>query len=62
MKTIHFHSADSGWNEVIMVDKIVRLSKSDSGDFTYIHLVGGEEVRSNDSIKTLEARLNSDNT
>jgi len=46
--------------EAVMVEKILRLSKSEDGEETLIHLVGGTVLRSLDSIKTLQARINSD--
>jgi hypothetical protein len=50
---------DSSFRGVIMVDKIVRLSKSDDGEVTYVHLINGEKIATLDSINTIEARLNS---
>lgn len=49
---------DSEYVEVIMVSRIVRLRKSMDGEATLIHLDTGEVIASEDSIKTLQARIN----
>ena len=48
---------------VIMMSNIVRLSKEmrgDDDDITLIHLTNGDTIRTEDSIKTLEARINNE--
>jgi len=60
MKTLTHSPADSNYHEVIITDKIVRLSKSEDGEITYIHLMNGEVIASEDSMNTIEARLNSE--
>ena len=48
---------------VIMMSNIVRLSKEmrgDDDDITLIHLTNGDTLRTEDSIKTLEARINNE--
>ena len=45
---------------LIAIDKILHINKSEDGEITYIHLVDGTILKSNDSINTLEARLNSE--
>lgn len=57
MKTVRISDAHNRQEHVIMVDKIVRLSKSDHG-YTCVHLVNGETMCSADSINTVEARIN----
>ena len=60
MKTLRHSPVDSEYSSVIIADKIVRLSKSEDGEVTYIHLTNGEVIESEDSMNTIEARLNSD--
>ena len=57
MKTIRYENLDDE-ELVVSVDQIVRLSKDWEGDITLIHLANGEVIRSRDSMKTLEARIN----
>jgi hypothetical protein len=58
-KTLRFE-AENGYDEVVLIDKIIRLSKSDKGKYTFIHLTNGEKIQTEDSIRTLDARLNSE--
>ena len=60
MKTLRYNPSGSCFDAVIIVDKIVKLSKNDDGEITNIHLINGEVIRSHDSINTIEARLNSE--
>lgn len=62
-RTLSFKSMN-GFTEVVLIDKIVRLSKSvdlgDNGEYpTLIILTDGTHVTTTDSIRTLDARLNS---
>lgn len=66
-KMIDYDAADTNRPTTVMVDKILHLSKeSETGhidsdeDVTIIHLVNGDKLRSLDSIRTLQARINSD--
>lgn len=58
--TISHDPVNSDFREVILKNKIIRLSKDPTGQITLIHLTNGEIIASNDSINTLEARINSD--
>lgn len=64
-KMIEYDSADSLRSSSVMIDKITHLTKESEDfdnvdDVTLIHLVNGTVLRSNDSIRTLQARINSD--
>ena len=59
-KAISFDSAGHNYGGVVMIGRIIRLSKSDDGEITFIHLDNGEVLESGDSMRTLEARINSD--
>lgn len=58
-KMIRYSSISDQYNNAVMIDKILYLSKSESGN-TYINLINGEKLESDDSINTLEARINSE--
>ena len=60
MKSLRHSPVDSEYSSVIIADKIVRLSKNEDGEITFIHLMNGEVIESEDSMNTIEARLNSD--
>jgi hypothetical protein len=65
-RVIDYDDYDSDMPAALVVDKVVRLSKKviDGPEYgetvtvTLIHLTTGEKLRSNDSIKTLMARMN----
>lgn len=56
MKTLRY-SNRNGYFELVMIDKIIRISKSDDGAFTLIHLSNGDCIITPDSINTLHARM-----
>jgi len=57
--TIEYEPTENSYTNIIMIDKIVRMSKSNDGEVTFIHLITGEIVESLTSIMTLNSRLNS---
>ena len=57
VRVLNYSPAGREYMEVVMVDKIIRFSKSADGEITFIHLTNGEIIPSNDSLKTLEARI-----
>jgi hypothetical protein len=64
MKLLKYRSME-GYEETIIADKVIRLSKSDvineNGTvLTLIHLINKEIIVTEDSIKTLSARLEND--
>lgn len=64
-KMINYDSADSVRPSSVMIDKITHLTKEKEDndvdeDVTLIHLVNGTVLRSHDSIRTLQARINND--
>lgn len=59
-RIIEYDSPESEYRTFVMIDKIVRLSKHEDGEITLIHLTTGEVLQSTDSIKTLVARINSE--
>lgn len=65
---IEYSAADSDRPAAVMVAQITHLTKESEGsgddynpdpDVTLIHLVNGTALRSDDSIRTLFARINS---
>lgn len=48
----------NGYSEVFMLNRLVRLSKSDDGKYTFIYLSNGEKIKTESSINTLEVRIN----
>lgn len=56
--TIRFDPTDSDYAAVVLVDKITHLTKVSDGSATMIHLQGGVVLYSEDSLSTLEARIN----
>ncbi len=59
-KTIRHDPVDSEYEEMIMVKRIIRLRKHQNDlDITEIHLDNKEIILSNDSMNTLEARIES---
>lgn len=63
MKILRYESLNE-WEEAIVADKIVRFSKKDDSNFgnvTVIHLIDGNSIETKDSIKTLSARMESEN-
>jgi hypothetical protein len=59
-KTLRYSIPDSEYEGCILIDKITYMDKSNDGELTFVHLVNGETVTTDDSINTLEARINSD--
>ena len=59
-KVLRFSPINSEYSGLVAIDKITHLLKSEDGEITYIHLIGGAILESDDSINTLEARLNSE--
>ena len=58
MRMLYYSSPDCGFELAVNADQVVRLSKKSNGDdLTLIHLNTGETLLSDDSIKTLGARL-----
>lgn len=57
MKTLRFKPKNKEYCELIIIDKIVRFSKSEDGETTYIHLINGEIIASEDSVNTIEAKI-----
>ena len=55
-KTIRHSPKNSDFQEVVMVDRIVYLSKF-TGDITMIHLDTGDILYSRESMNTLQARI-----
>lgn len=60
---IAYSAAGTNRPTSVMIDKIVRLSKKHEDseaedDVTLIHLTTGEILESDDSIRTLSARIN----
>ena len=60
MKTLRFLPIGKVYGELVLVDKIVRLSKSEDGKVTFIHLIDGTILATSDSIRTINTRLNTD--
>ncbi len=58
MKTLSYSPVLSDYEGLIVASRIVRLSKSQDGEVTYIHLIGGEIIHAEDSMFSLELRLN----
>ena len=58
MKLLEFTGANH-YQEVILIDKIARISKNANG-YTIIHLINGEQIYAEESIKTLSARIECD--
>lgn len=56
-RTLTCNKKDSDFAQLVMIDKIAYLSKSQDGETTFIHLDNGEILATEDSIKTLEARI-----
>lgn len=57
-RTIRYDPFDNDYEFSVVVEHIIRLSKSRNGELTNIHLSTGEVLPSHDSINTLEARIN----
>ena len=58
MKALRISPVDVAFDELVMVDKIIRISKSPDGDTAVIFLTDGSVIRVKDSVNNLEARLN----
>ena len=56
---IDFYPVHGEFMQSVMIDKILRLSKTEGGEHTQIHLVNGEVLLTTDSMKTISARVNS---
>lgn len=56
-RTIEHSPKNSEFMEVVMIDKIVYLSKAPDGETTLIHLTTGAVLVSRDSMKTIQARI-----
>lgn len=58
-RMIEFAPSCGDYMEGVMISRIVRLSKTgDDGEYTVIHLDTGDKLVSEDSMKTLVARIN----
>jgi hypothetical protein len=57
MRVLYYSPKRDDYVGAIMVDKIIRFSKSADGDTTFIHLVNGEVLASSDSLKVLAERV-----
>ena len=57
MKTLSYSPLKGEYYGEIVIDKIVRFSKSDDGEVTFIHLTNGEIIESDDKIVGLKSRL-----
>ncbi len=57
-KTIWYAPIDGECEEVVMIDLISHLSKA--GDDTIIHLTTGVQLMTHDSIRKLDARINTE--
>lgn len=56
--TIMYDPVGGKFSESVMIARIVRLSKSDPDEsVTWIHLDTGEILRADNSLKTLNARI-----
>jgi hypothetical protein len=58
-KTLRYTPFYGTYEEVIVKEHIVRFSKSDDGNVSYIHLTTGEKFAATETMDTLEARYNS---
>jgi hypothetical protein len=56
-RTLNFYDIVTGYQGMVMVDKITYLRKSADGEITYIHLVNEVVLKTSDSINTLQARI-----
>lgn len=54
---VTFENANNDYEHYVVVSRIVRLSKSDDGEVTFVHLDNGEVIQSSDSMKTISARI-----
>jgi len=59
-KSIRYSPINNEFDSLVMIDKIIHMTKSYNGSITYIHLSTGNILESDDSINTLEARINSE--
>ncbi len=57
MKTIRHSPVTGNYSQVLVIERIVYLSKKDD-DTTLIHLDTGEILESEDSMNVIEARMN----
>ena len=57
MEVIEFSPTEGSYPEYLASDRVVRLSKSQDGEKTFIHLDTGEILESEDSMKTIAARV-----
>lgn len=60
--TLSYYDLDTHYQQCVLIDKITHLSKTLNGDVTIIHLENGKALRAEESIKTLEARINTELT
>lgn len=61
-KAIWYTPLYGDYDEIVMINRIthiVKVEDSEKGDYTLICLDTGEKIHVKDSIKTLEARINS---
>lgn len=56
-KSIRVDVAGDEYSSVILIDKIIRLSKSKDGELTHVHLLNNEVINSEDSMNTIQARI-----
>lgn len=57
--TFRYSKPNHGYEHAVVVEEIIRFSKSADGELTMMHLRNGETLISDDSLNTLEARYNS---
>ena len=61
MMTLNFHNPNTEGEELVMLDKIIRIGKSRVNGRSLIYLIDGTALETSDSIKTLQARIESGN-
>lgn len=59
-KTLRYSPVEGEYAGCCLIDKIVHFSKSENGETTFIHFMNGDKVEVEESINTLEARINSE--
>jgi hypothetical protein len=59
-KTFRHSPRDSNFSEVVVKEKVAYLKKNCDDRYTEIHLDNGTVIISEDSLNTLEARLESE--
>lgn len=56
---VDFGDAHGDYAHTVRADRVVRMSKSEDGQITFVHLDNGEVLASDDSMKTIAARVKS---